>query len=595
MTSGSPTPTACSPVLVRHRSANGAQVLFPGAEGGYGRAVDGLEGFARTLPARRVPHRRRARRRTSTSSSSSACAASPPASIPTRQDRWVRLDGARAGQGRGGIHRPDPRPDPPLDLGPPRRRHPAARDRRTSRRSSATTATRRPTGSGSASSCRRSCARSAARGRPTTSTADLAPHDSFLRADGWISDGAERSYDHYVGWALHLYPVLWSRMPGAAELADGPRPRPTSPVSTGSSQDALALVGADGSPLLQGRSLIYRFAAAAPFWAGVIAERAVVVRRCCCGTRRTASSAHFADARRARRARRAHDRLARRVARGSPSRTPVPARRTGPSKGLLGVALPADHPVWTAPSEPLPVETADALRVDRRARPGSSPAPGPTASSASSTTAPTTPSRARRRRLARSTRASATRPRRARCSTRPRGATRSTSRSSWSTPTAAPRTAPACALPRRTSTPTGSGSPARPGRRTGSTPTPTAHRHGGGLPGTPGACGSTSRCSLVRGPWEVRLVRVDGLAAGAAATGIRVGGWPIAGDDPETQLDERWRHGRQRTPDQRHQDAAGRRRGARRAPSRTRSPLGAPPASRCSTSRSPSAAGSPCS
>ncbi len=33
-------------------------------------------------------------------------------------------------------------------------------------------------------------------------------------------------------------------------------------------QDAIALVGADGSPLIQGRSLIYRFAAAAPFWAG---------------------------------------------------------------------------------------------------------------------------------------------------------------------------------------------------------------------------------------------------------------------------------------------------------------------------------------
>src|SRR6187431_1318065 len=30
-------------------SPNGSQILFPGAEGGYGRAVDGLEGFTRTL------------------------------------------------------------------------------------------------------------------------------------------------------------------------------------------------------------------------------------------------------------------------------------------------------------------------------------------------------------------------------------------------------------------------------------------------------------------------------------------------------------------------------------------------------------------
>ena len=39
------------------------------------------------------------------------------------------------------------------------------------------------------------------------------------------SDGAERAYDHYVGWALHLYPMLWSRMAGAGDLAAGRRGR----------------------------------------------------------------------------------------------------------------------------------------------------------------------------------------------------------------------------------------------------------------------------------------------------------------------------------------------------------------------------------
>src|SRR5690349_24657377 len=33
----------------RHAAPGNAQILFPGAEGGYGRAVDGLEGFARTF------------------------------------------------------------------------------------------------------------------------------------------------------------------------------------------------------------------------------------------------------------------------------------------------------------------------------------------------------------------------------------------------------------------------------------------------------------------------------------------------------------------------------------------------------------------
>src|SRR6187431_1064436 len=99
---------------------------------------------------------------------------------------------------------------------------------------------------------------------------DLALHDALVREDGWISDGFERSYDHYVGWALHLYPVLWARMQGAAELAGG---RTASDVAALDRflLDAVALVGADGSPLIQGRSLIYRFAAAAPFWVGAIA------------------------------------------------------------------------------------------------------------------------------------------------------------------------------------------------------------------------------------------------------------------------------------------------------------------------------------
>ena len=39
---------------------------------------------------------------------------------------------------------------------------------------------------------------------------DLALHASFRRADGWLSDGEERAFDHYTGWALHLYPLLWT-------------------------------------------------------------------------------------------------------------------------------------------------------------------------------------------------------------------------------------------------------------------------------------------------------------------------------------------------------------------------------------------------
>ncbi|BCY07103.1 DUF2264 domain-containing protein [Actinoplanes sp. L3-i22] len=186
---------------------------------------------------------------------------------------------------------------------------------------------------------------------------DLAAHDSFRRADGWLSDGPKRAYDHYTGWALHLYPILWGRMRGAT-----PDKRWVDDLDR-FLQDAVALIGGDGSPLLQGRSLIYRFAAAAPFWAGVLAE----VPSTSPGQLRHAADRivrHFAD-------------------RGAPDADGLlsmgwhgPWRRlaqsySGPgspywaSKGLLGIALPADHPVWTAPAEPLPIERGDFLRVAR--------------------------------------------------------------------------------------------------------------------------------------------------------------------------------------------------------------------------------------
>ncbi|KQY24155.1 hypothetical protein ASD16_00895 [Cellulomonas sp. Root485] len=186
---------------------------------------------------------------------------------------------------------------------------------------------------------------------------DLALHESFARADGWFSDGDQRSYDHYVGWAMHLYPVLWARMQGAS-LTPERQARDVARLDR-YLQDAIRLVGADGSPLLQGRSLTYRFAAAAPYWAGAIAG---VPSTSPGQLRRAASSivTHF-------------------VQHGAPDEDglltlgwhgpwrPLAQSYSGTgspywaAKGMLGLALPADHPVWTAAEEPLPVEVADDL------------------------------------------------------------------------------------------------------------------------------------------------------------------------------------------------------------------------------------------
>ncbi len=178
--------------------------------------------------------------------------------------------------------------------------------------------------------------------------ADLATHDSFVRENGWLADGEERAYDHYTGWALHLYPTLWSRMAGAAELAEArgtvDRDRLDRFLT-----DALALVGADGSPLLQGRSLTYRFAAAAPFWVGAMAGYRATARASFV-TRRSRSSTTSRDTA----PRTTAPSASGGTGRGPPSprRTRVQDRRTGRARACLdsrSAATIRSGPTTTAP------------------------------------------------------------------------------------------------------------------------------------------------------------------------------------------------------------------------------------------------------
>lgn len=188
----------------------------------------------------------------------------------------------------------------------------------------------------------------------------LAVHASLARADGWYSDGPERSYDHYVGWALHFYPLVW------ASLTSDPDQETVGLWRGRLSrylEDAAHMVGADGGPMLQGRSLIYRTAAATPFWVGAWSGATTldpgVIRRACSGILR-----HF-------------------VERGAPDDAGLltlglhgawPAMKqsySGPgspywaAKGFFGLVLPPDHAVWRAREEPLPVERGDFARSIR--------------------------------------------------------------------------------------------------------------------------------------------------------------------------------------------------------------------------------------
>ncbi|QIK84682.1 DUF2264 domain-containing protein [Sanguibacter sp. HDW7] len=360
---------------------------------------------------------------------------------------------------------------------------------------------------------------------------DLATHDTFVRADGWLADGDERAYDHYTGWALHVYPTLWARMQGAADLAAPRRERDTAMLDRFLT-DALALVGADGSPLVQGRSLTYRFAAAAPFWVGALAEvpshSPGLLRRAASGITR-----HF-------------------VEHGAPDAhglltqgwhhewLPISQAYTGPgspywaSKGFLGLALPQDHPAWTATEEPLPVERGDVLRAVRapgwlisathadgivrtvnhgtdHAHEGDAVGDAPLYARLgySTATASWTDAASKVDPLEQSV-----------CLVTADG--RSTHRAGWRTLDVRVDDGPV---------PVGvAASVADAHLLTPGTP---ERDHASGLRGEASSLGTLTTVSLVRGPWEIRLVRVDALAEGvdAAALTLRIGGWPLVDGD----------------------------------------------------------------
>lgn len=83
---------------------------------------------------------------------------------------------------------------------------------------------------------------------------DLAVHASLRRPDGWLSDGQERAYDHYTGWALHTYPILWTALFDVTGSLCPKDLRDTWEQDLARYlDDAVRLIGTDGSPLLHGR------------------------------------------------------------------------------------------------------------------------------------------------------------------------------------------------------------------------------------------------------------------------------------------------------------------------------------------------------
>ncbi|MFJ8666407.1 DUF2264 domain-containing protein [Streptomyces sp. NPDC093600] len=176
--------------------------------------------------------------------------------------------------------------------------------------------------------------------------------ESWYRGQGWYADGDGRAFDHYNGWALHLYPTLDAHLTGSdSELAQYGTRLHEHLESFG------LLFGGDGAPIHFGRSLTYRFAAASSVALGALTGHTPLSP----GTSRrllSGSLRYFLD-----RGSVGDDGLLSLGWHGpheaSLQSYSAPASPYWASKAFVCLLAPAAHPLWTATEEPAPSEAGD--------------------------------------------------------------------------------------------------------------------------------------------------------------------------------------------------------------------------------------------
>ncbi|MFF1412139.1 DUF2264 domain-containing protein [Streptomyces sp. NPDC058289] len=204
--------------------------------------------------------------------------------------------------------------------------------------------------------------------------------EGWYGGQGWYADGDGRAFDHYNGWALHLYPVLDAHLdahldaqlgvpldaqPGDPLPARLKAPLPAVPDRSAPHGDRLRahldsfslLFGADGAPIHFGRSLTYRFAAATAVGLGAVTGHTPLTP----GTSRrliSGSLRYFLD-----RGAIGADGLLGLGWHGPHGATlqrySGPASPYWASKAFVCLLAPATHPLWTATEEAAPSEGPD--------------------------------------------------------------------------------------------------------------------------------------------------------------------------------------------------------------------------------------------
>ncbi|MCX4843751.1 DUF2264 domain-containing protein [Streptomyces sp. NBC_00893] len=176
--------------------------------------------------------------------------------------------------------------------------------------------------------------------------------EGWYRGDGWYADGDGRAFDHYNGWALHLYPVLDAYLSGDAGLSAHYGARLREHLEGFS-----LLFGGDGAPIHFGRSLTYRFAAASSVALGAVSGHTPLTpgasRRVINGSLR-----YFLE-----RGATGTDGLLNLGWHGpheaSLQNYSAPASPYWASKAFVSLLAPESHPLWTATEEPAPSEGPD--------------------------------------------------------------------------------------------------------------------------------------------------------------------------------------------------------------------------------------------